>query len=313
MTIPRRLAVLGAALSLAVVGVIGFAAAASAAQPGGAVRELVEGATIQVTPDVIDAGGTTTVSGTGCLGRREIQQAVHIFITDDSENVVATGRAEPDSDGEWTTDIKVDTPGTFSVLASCDDYVGESPDDYPAQTLTVNEVKTTTTSQSPTDTSAPCAPTLTLVDYPGTVAQGGTLGIKITCYQPGESVQVVLHSDPILLTTLIVDSSGNAGGTVTIPLEAPIGGHTITVVGQLSGISLEASIEVVAAAEATATVPLTQTSSSTAQAVVETSTIGLASTGVNAAALTIWGVVLLMAGGIAVTLSRRRDGKHVGD
>ena len=223
--------------------------------------------------------------------------------------------------------MTVSTPGTFSVLASCDDYV--EPADYPAQTLTVNApppppvsstppktvpTTTVTTSSGPLSTSSQtCHPSITLVNYTGSVSQGGSLGVDLTCFQPGEKIQVFLHSDPVLLTTLISDDSGNASGTVTIPLDAAIGAHTITVVGEISGISLEAPIMVEAAVETTATAPLTQTSTSAAQPVEVVTTTTLANTGTNAAAMTIWGVVLLAVGGIVVALTRKRGGKHVGD
>jgi LPXTG-motif cell wall-anchored protein len=361
MTITRRLAALGATAALAVMGVVGFAAAASASaapRPAGvSVQRLAEGATMSVKPSTINAGDSTTVSGTGCLGLRDIQPVVDIAIEDATgENVVATASATPDGNGAWTTDVEVDTAGDFTVFVSCDDYVND-PEGYPSQPLTVNPVVTTsttttstttsasttsesiptvstvvTTSKSPsqsassttseapassstaaTTTSAACDPSITLVNYTGSVSQGGSLGVDLTCFQPGEKIQVFLHSDPVLLTTLISDDSGNASGTVTIPLDAAIGAHTITVVGEISGISLEAPIMVEAAVETTATAPLTQTSTSAAQPVEVVTTTTLANTGTNAAAMTIWGVVLLAVGGIVVALTRKRGGKHVGD
>jgi LPXTG-motif cell wall-anchored protein len=194
---------------------------------------------------------------------------------------------------------------------------------------TVNPVVTTpkspsqspspTTSEAPTSstvastTSKACDPSITLVNSTGAISQGSSLGVDLTCFQPGEKIQVFLHSNPVLLTTLISDDSGSASGTVTIPLDAAIGEHTITVVGEISGISLEAPILVEAAVETTATAPLTQTSTSAAQPVEVVTTTTLANTGTNAAAMTIWGVVLLAVGGIVVALTRKRGGKHVGD
>lgn len=336
MTITRRLAALGAAAALAVVGVVGFSAAASATTPraaggGVSVQQLTENATMSVDPSTIDAGKSTTVSGDGCLGLRDIQQVVHISVEDANENVVASADATPDSDGIWQTPVEVDTAGDFMVFASCDDYINE-PGDYEPQPLTVNAVvtttttapstttttTTTTTSQSTTtsastSTSQSCEPTITLVNYTGAISQGSSMGVDLTCYQPGEKINVYLHSDPVLLTTLISDDSGNASGTVTIPLDAALGAHVITAVGQFSGISLEAPIMVEAAVETTASVPLTEATSSTASAVEVVSTTTLANTGTNAAAMTVWGVVLLAAGGIVVALARKRGGKHVGD
>ena len=102
MTITRRLAALGATAALAVMGVVGFAAAASASaapRPAGvSVQRLAEGATMSVKPSTINAGDSTTISGTDCFSVVDTDRpippaAVHIFIEDANESVVATGRA----------------------------------------------------------------------------------------------------------------------------------------------------------------------------------------------------------------------------
>jgi hypothetical protein len=303
MTITRRLAALGASAAVAVLAVMGFAPTASASP-----------ATITVNPGSVAQGVSFTVSGEYCEPQRDHPSTVYVTV-DDSLSTSAT----PDGDGLWSVEIDSSTlsPGTYPVYATCDAYqfdyeyapgsVTITSPTTTTVTSTVTSTVTTSSASTVTSTSAACRPTLNLIDYPGSVAQGHTVHVQVTCYRPGETLQVVLHSSPIVLTTLIADSSGNASGTATIPLDAVIGAHTITVVGELSGISLEAPIEVVAAAETTASAPLTLTP------VVQTITTNLASTGVDAAAMTVWGVVLLMAGGIAITLTRKRGGRHVGN
>lgn len=321
MRVTRRLAALGASASIAVLSVAGFASTAQASPAGPAMRPAasVEALPMVLTPDTIDAGGSTTITGDGCLPRRGLSATVHISIIDDQEHEVDSLDVTPveigdpvgsaPEDGSWSAVVPVADPGVYTVMATCDVYIQQYY--YIPATLTVNEVETSTTTATSTSTSTDTStvttstsstPQITLVGYTGSIQQGGSVGIDASGFLPGEKVNVTLHSAPIPLGSLIADNSGNARGNVTIPLEAPIGGHTITLVGAISGISLEAEIIVVAAVEHTVQSP-----------VVETTTIGLASTGVNAAAMTVWGIVLLVAGGIAVALTRKRHGKHVGD
>lgn len=49
---------------------------------------------------------------------------------------------------------------------------------------------------------------------------------------PGASVQVVLHSTPVLLAVLTADASGNIAAHVSVPADAAIGAHTVELVGQ---------------------------------------------------------------------------------
>jgi hypothetical protein len=350
MTITRRLAALGVAGVIAVLGVGVFAGAADAApRPAAAV-----GAPITVEPNPVAIDDSFTVSGEGCFPNVTGAAAdVEVTFSVPDQFFSAT----PDKNGSWSVTIPADAvgEGTWTVSASCDGYIAAG--DYAPGRLTVTAAAasstTPTTSEStttsepttsePTTTQAPTTtaettssatvvssasetasatasttksaapPELTLVNFTGEVEQGGSFGIDATGFQPGENVTVTLHSDPVLLTTLIADDGGRASGTVTVPLDTAVGAHTITVVGELSGISLEAPITVVAAVETTVSQPSTAEVTSTAEPVVVTSTSGLANTGVNAAAMTIWGVVLLVAGGIAVALARKRDGKHAGD
>jgi hypothetical protein len=306
--------------ALAVLAVVGFASAASAGAPAPRLGPSVHAAqfspaTIVVSPSTVVRGATFTVSGQECLSQVSDHPST-VYVSIDTAGFMAT----PDSDGIWSLTVDSSVlvlPGTYDVLASCDGYLssfryapGSVTITSPTTTTTSSSTSTVTTSSasSTTSTSAACKPTLVLVDYPGSVAQGHTVHVSVSCYRPGETLQVIMHSSPIVLTTLIADSSGNASGTVTIPLDATIGAHTISVVGEFSGVSLEAPIDVVAAAETSASAPLTGSTP-----VVQTISSNLASTGVNAAAMTVWGVVLLVAGGIAITLTRRRGGRHVGD
>jgi hypothetical protein len=76
---------------------------------------------------------------------------------------------------------------------------------------------------------------------------------------PDDTVQVYLNSTPVLLTTVATDGSGGFSVTVTIPITAAVGAHTIEGLG-LDGagepLSLTAPITVTAAGQ-----PATDTSS----------------------------------------------------
>ena len=108
-----------------------------------------------VDPSTIVAGGSTTVSGTGCTPLREIPSEVTITVslvgTADGAPV-ATAGAVPDGQGNWSVAIVVKEAGDYTVRATCDQYLVE-PSDYPEQPLTVTEAPpttTTTTSESTT-------------------------------------------------------------------------------------------------------------------------------------------------------------------
>jgi hypothetical protein len=64
------------------------------------------------------------------------------------------------------------------------------------------------------------------------VSQGGSIDVVGSGYLPGASVQVVLHSTPVLLAVLTADASGNISAHVSLPAAAPIGAHTVELVGQ---------------------------------------------------------------------------------
>lgn len=66
-----------------------------------------------------------------------------------------------------------------------------------------------------------------------TVAKGSSLRILVgpMSLMPGSSVQVTLHSDPISLGAISVDSDGQLDANLQIPTFAPIGYHTLSLSG----------------------------------------------------------------------------------
>jgi len=79
------------------------------------------------------------------------------------------------------------------------------------------------------------------------VRQGGALRVRGTGFEPGERVEVWLHSAPRLLLAATAAADGSVDLRVTIPSDATIGTHTLEVRGLSSGLSGEATVRVLAA------------------------------------------------------------------
>lgn len=80
-----------------------------------------------------------------------------------------------------------------------------------------------------------------------TVEQGGQVEVSGDGYDKNENVQAEMHSVTIQLGTLTATVKGVAAKTLTIPLNAPLGDHTISLYGLTSGRYLTADIRVVPA------------------------------------------------------------------
>jgi hypothetical protein len=106
--------------------------------------------------------------------------------------------------------------------------------------------------------------------------------------QPGENVQVNLHSTPTLLTTAQADGNGTVQVTVNIPEEAELGQHHIEILGEQSG-SHQAPISLIAPAPAS-------TSSGTPWVAISIATA--------------LGIAVIGASGLVIT--RRRHARHGG-
>lgn len=66
---------------------------------------------------------------------------------------------------------------------------------------------------------------------PGTSAAGGSITVTGDGFEPGESVRIELHSDPVLLATVLAGSLGSFSTSVTIPTGTAAGEHEIFLVG----------------------------------------------------------------------------------
>ena len=80
-----------------------------------------------------------------------------------------------------------------------------------------------------------------------TVRRGSALDVRGSGFDPGERVQVWLHSTPRLLLGVTASSDGTVDAVVTVPADTPIGDHTLEVRGLASGTSGASPLQVVAA------------------------------------------------------------------
>lgn len=79
---------------------------------------------------------------------------------------------------------------------------------------------------------------------------GDVLTVSGLGYWPGETVELVLHSDPIVLGTAVVTGMGTFSTLVPIPADAAVGAHALVVTGLDSGRVGTAALLLVAGEEA---------------------------------------------------------------
>jgi hypothetical protein len=101
---------------------------------------------------------------------------------------------------------------------------------------------------------------------------GDQVDVQASGLQPGENVQVNLHSTPVLLTKAQADSNGTVHVTVNLPDEAELGQHHIEILGEHSG-SHQTPISLIAPA------PASNSSSSTPWGVIAIAVLGAAVVG----------------------------------
>lgn len=138
----------------------------------------------------------------------------------------------------------------------------------------------TTTATVGLSTTAPCA--------------GGTMSASGSGFGAGESVSLVLNSEPQSAGTVQADADGRFSASVTIPAGLT-GRHVLTATGASTGSVTSGSFTIVASCDAT---PVAAQGSSGG---------GLAYTGVPAYALAAGAILLLLGGAVLLFLGRRRS------
>lgn len=67
--------------------------------------------------------------------------------------------------------------------------------------------------------------------------------VEIRGFAEGETVSLVLHSDPVELATLTVGADGAARATVTVPASVEVGAHTLTATGASGSAVLAVTVQ----------------------------------------------------------------------
>ncbi|MHA3702385.1 hypothetical protein ACXR2U_09365 [Jatrophihabitans sp. YIM 134969] len=171
---PRRLLlVLAAALVASVLPVLATTTTADATPV--APQAVLLPAPV-VSPSVIPAGTTATVTGVRCTPKRSTR--VYVTLTDASGGYVTATSVEPEPDGTWTLPLTLavsTAPGTYTLAATCDSYASQAP--YRSRAVTVTA--STAAPWTPQTPALPNVPngTLTDVDCTPAAALAGTSGI----------------------------------------------------------------------------------------------------------------------------------------
>ncbi|TCK66292.1 ExeM/NucH family extracellular endonuclease [Curtobacterium sp. PhB136] len=78
----------------------------------------------------------------------------------------------------------------------------------------------------------------------GDLRVGGTFTLTGSGFAADERTRVELHSDPVLLGTVVADADGDLSGRLTIPASVSAGTHTIVVTGPTTGtVTLRVTID----------------------------------------------------------------------
>ena len=258
---------------------------------------------LEVSSSTVVAGGSITVSGTACKANADYADAAAFVLTDLDE--VFGLEEQLVADGTWsvTLDFPANTaPGEYFLYAGCDNaYYDLDGGFYPEESITVTAAGSVST-PTPTKTETQVVVTrairgaaantagITSTTKGSTNAAATAPGTQITKilkgFKPGEKVTVVLHSTPTVLGTFTADANGVVTATFTVPAGTAAGTHTLVFEGN-QGSYFQEAFQVAAAA---------QTASSG----------GLAYTGADVAVPLALGGALVLAGGGALLVSRRR-------
>ena len=139
------------------------------------------------------------------------------------------------------------------------------------------------------------------ISAPSQAAPGDTITVTGENFIPGESVELSLHSTPVLLATVVVGADGTFSTDVVIPASTASGAHHIEAVGT-DTVTVSTAVTLFAPADEPAAPPADEPSA-------EATDSELSSTGTNAGDVT-WLALALLLGGLALTMPRalRRRG-----
>ena len=84
---------------------------------------------------------------------------------------------------------------------------------------------------APATFTASFAPSVYTLTGPASTVAGGEISVDGTGFDPGETVSLALHSEPVALGTVAADAVGAFSTTVTIPANTVAGDHTVVATG----------------------------------------------------------------------------------
>jgi LPXTG-motif cell wall-anchored protein len=266
---------------------------------GGLLGLVLAGATLVTAPTALaapatpvlstssaEAGQTVTLSGTGCAPSTQPHNpiAVVAFLELGESPAVDVGdMVDPAANGTWTASLAIPAgfaAGTYDVVSVCGDYLGDFEMIYPTVKLTVGAPAPA----APAACGSNCqvvAPGAALTTDAG-VAPGVLRNLALYGYLPFERVRLVLHSTPRTLGTFTADANGIVVVQFRAPAGTPAGDHTLKVT-RADGSVVSYPIKIAASKQ-------------------------LASTGADVTVPLVLGTGLVLAGGGALALSRRRRG-----
>lgn len=144
-----------------------------------------------------------------------------------------------------TTDQVTETVGTTAYVDSTVFDTALTTVQVPSTTTESSVVEVTWALATTVNPATDQVPRVSLSSYD--VQPGQTVTVSVMGFTPGEQLEVSMHSDPVRLAEVPVDSNGSANVPVTIPLDAQAGLHTISVVGLTCGIQATIPFRVTAA------------------------------------------------------------------
>lgn len=140
-------------------------------------------------------------------------------------------RAEVDAD--TTTYTFTDLPdGSYRAAVRAVNTVGESAASTPSEPVTLG---------------TPVESVVGTLTWTGDVTPGATVTLAGAGYAANAALDIELHSDPVLLTTVTTDAAGAFSTDVVVPADAPEGAHNFVVAYQGTVIS-QSPVTVAAAA-----------------------------------------------------------------
>jgi hypothetical protein len=196
-----------------------------AATPTGSVTFHLDGAELGTV--VLDAGTAhlptaALAAGTHILevsfpGDLAFAPAVNAAASVDVTSPAPTTTAPPTTQPPTTKGPVTAPPTTRAPSTTAPTTVPETTTTVPG--TTVPETTVATDSTTPSSTTAPLTPKLTIVFGVGVdaKAEGARVTVRGQGLEPGSSTEVTVHSDPVVLATIVVPKSGAFEQDVLLP------------------------------------------------------------------------------------------------